>query len=189
MHCQMQCKPECDVAALVHAGLVDVVEGNLVVHDYLEHQESSESIKTRSDKGRQAALARWSDANRNASGNASGIASSNASGNAEERRGEEIYTSAPSGADQDFAAWWVVYPRKVGKGQAVKAYRAARKKTDQATLIAAAASFAAASKGTDPKFTPHPATWLNGERWLDAQPDGEPSSKPASDGFIYDVSY
>ena len=38
--------------------------------------------------------------------------------------------------NDDFAAWWERYPRKVGKGHAMKAYRAARRTTDHATALA-----------------------------------------------------
>lgn len=76
---------------------------------------------------------------------------------------------AVAGTFEDF---WSVYPRKVGKGQAVKAWKAATKKADPALLIAAAAEFAKwhANESTDPKFIPYPTTWLNGERWNDERP-------------------
>ncbi len=70
--------------------------------------------------------------------------------------------------EADFPAWYAAYPRHVGRGAALKAYRAARKKVDAAALLSAAERFAGKSVGSDPKFIPHPATWLNGERWADA---------------------
>ena len=66
-----------------------------------------------------------------------------------------------------FDDWYAAYPRKVGKGQARKAYAGACKKTDSETLLRAAEGFSRTIAGTDEKFIPHPATWLNGERWLD----------------------
>lgn len=75
--------------------------------------------------------------------------------------------TAPSRNDHhtDFEAWWEVYPRKVGKGSARKAYSAARRKTTAENLLG---SLVAATFDADQKFIPHPATWLNGERWLDS---------------------
>ena len=67
----------------------------------------------------------------------------------------------------EFDLWYSSFPIKKGRGQALKAYKAARKKTDAPTLLSAAKRYAAARAGEDPKFTAHPATWLNGERWLD----------------------
>ncbi len=65
----------------------------------------------------------------------------------------------------DFKAWYSAYPRKVAPGAARKAYRAARKKTDAATLLAGVVTYQAAKPGyADWK---HPATWLTGECWAD----------------------
>ena len=85
-------------------------------------------------------------------------------------------SSSADAADGDFEVWWSMHPRKVGKGQARRAYTGARKKTDAATLLDAIGRFAEQHKGTDPRFIPHPATWLNGERWLDAA--DEPPADP-----------
>ena len=67
--------------------------------------------------------------------------------------------------DPEFEEWYRAYPRREARGAAHKAYLAARKTADAATLLAAAK--AAQKKYTDPKFTPMPATWLNQQRWLD----------------------
>ncbi|MDW9444834.1 DUF1376 domain-containing protein [Sinorhizobium meliloti] len=66
--------------------------------------------------------------------------------------------------DRDF---WPVYPRKVGKGQAIKAYRAARKRASAEEITFGAKRYASDRSGQDPSFTKHPATWLNGQCWLD----------------------
>ena len=77
--------------------------------------------------------------------------------------------------DREFETeFWPVYPRKVGKGQALKAYRAARKQSDCQTITAGARRYAAERAGQDQQFTRHAATWLNGQGWLD-----EPASKPS----------
>lgn len=67
-----------------------------------------------------------------------------------------------------FADFWEIYPRRVARGAALKAWKTATKKTDPDTIITAASLFSAGS--TDPKFIPHPATWLNAERWADERP-------------------
>lgn len=66
-----------------------------------------------------------------------------------------------------FEEFWIRYPRKIAKGAAKKAWTAAAKKADPDTIVNAARSFAVRSAGSDPKFIPYPATWLNGERWAD----------------------
>ena len=71
--------------------------------------------------------------------------------------------------EREFNAFWEVYPRKVGKGQARRAYKGARKKAPQETLVTTAKAYAVAVRGNgkEPEFICHPSTWLNGERWLD----------------------
>lgn len=66
-----------------------------------------------------------------------------------------------------FDVFWQHYPRKVGKGGARKSYRAALTKTSPETLLAAIKAHASEMAGKDETFIPHPATWLNQERWMD----------------------
>lgn len=77
-------------------------------------------------------------------------------------------------ADREFEAWWSSYPRKVGKGRARAAYRAARRKAAPEKLAAAVAQQTPLLTAKGPEFCPHPATWLNGERWLDEAPPPPP---------------
>lgn len=67
----------------------------------------------------------------------------------------------------DFDSWYALYPRKVAKGAARKAYAKALKIASHDVLCAAARAFSA--KQTDKQFIPYPATWLNQERWLDEE--------------------
>lgn len=67
----------------------------------------------------------------------------------------------------DFERWWQQVSRKVGKGQARKAYATARRKATADELLAGIMRYTADQTGQDPTYTAHPATWLNGERWKD----------------------
>lgn len=85
----------------------------------------------------------------------------------------------PRGGDDDeeFAAFWRVCVRKAGKGQARRAWRRAVKKKPGTELVEAMAEFARtmAAMNVSQEFVPHPASWLNGERWDDEPPvDAEP---------------
>jgi hypothetical protein len=73
--------------------------------------------------------------------------------------------SIKSGEEPLFEGFWVVYPRKIGKGAARKAYRHALKRASHAEILAGAKAYAASKP--DPKFTAHATTWLNADRWLD----------------------
>lgn len=75
-------------------------------------------------------------------------------------------TTTDSSSFDDF---WKVYPLKVAKGQARKAWRAAIKKAEPSAIIAAADRYRR-SPYRKPEFTAHPSTWLNGERWDDEDP-------------------
>lgn len=72
--------------------------------------------------------------------------------------------------DPDFRAFWDAYPRKVDKGHARKAWLTVMKKggVDPSVIIAGAIRYRNdPDRKPDIKFTAHPATWLNGERWAD----------------------
>jgi SOS response regulatory protein OraA/RecX len=71
-------------------------------------------------------------------------------------------------ADKTFADFWTAYPRKVGKGDARKAYAcAARKVKPEAILDALRRQTEAGVFGCERQFVPYPASWLRGERWDD----------------------
>lgn len=75
-----------------------------------------------------------------------------------------------------FDEFWRVYPRRVGKIHAERAYaKALANGTSPDTLIAGAKFYAMEKKLADPQFVKHPATWLNGGCWQD-EPD--PAYKP-----------
>lgn len=86
-------------------------------------------------------------------------------------------TATPSTDAPEFTRFWTAYPRRIGKGQARKAWAKAMKGgADPETVIEAAGRFTAEVGGHDPTFIPYPATWLNGERWGDER---DPEPKPA----------
>jgi hypothetical protein len=66
-----------------------------------------------------------------------------------------------------FDDFWAAYPRKIGKGQARKAWRAALDKVSAGTIVKACEGYQWTGST---KYTPHPATWLTGERWADERP-------------------
>jgi hypothetical protein len=72
--------------------------------------------------------------------------------------------------DPWFAAFWELYPRRTGKGAARKAYvTAVTSGVSPQAINDAAASYADRCQALqkEPQFIPHPATWLNQERWDD----------------------
>lgn len=76
--------------------------------------------------------------------------------------------------DDLFPKFWKLYPRKVGKDKAEKAW--AKLKVNQSlydVMVAALAKQVLTPDWTKERgqFIPHPATWLNGKRWQDEIPE------------------
>lgn len=63
----------------------------------------------------------------------------------------------------EFQQFWQKYPRREGKGAARKAFAKARKSASFEAIMGALDR----TWPTDPRYIPHPATWLNQQRWLD----------------------
>lgn len=91
-----------------------------------------------------------------------------------EGRGREEKTSSsasrPTADDPDFVRFWEAYPRKVGKGEARKAWTKVLKSgVDLERVIAGAERYRddpqRRRKGDE--YTKHPGPWLNAERWTD----------------------
>ncbi|GAA4221448.1 hypothetical protein FHR32_005091 [Streptosporangium album] len=81
----------------------------------------------------------------------------------------------PADDDPAFAAFWDAYPRKVDKGHARNAWaKAIAAGVDSALIIKGVEQYRDdPTRSRDPKFIPHPTTWLNGERWADQPADRE----------------
>jgi hypothetical protein len=78
--------------------------------------------------------------------------------------------------DSEFDEVWSLFPRKIDKGHARLAYRSARKKAAFDQILDGIRRLALKHQTTEPKFIPYPATWLNGEGWLDEdKPNGHDS--------------
>jgi len=74
---------------------------------------------------------------------------------------------------QDFDAFWQLYPRHVGKASALKAWKkAATSEAIKDEIMVALKCQLAGMLRQDKSFIPHASTWLNGRRWEDdATPD------------------
>ena len=70
-----------------------------------------------------------------------------------------------------FSMFWSIYPRKVGKGAAARAWKNLKLRDGDKDLCKAildgAKRMQEVATYTDKQFIPHPATWLNQRRWED----------------------
>ena len=89
---------------------------------------------------------------------------------AETEKNSRASRSGREGLNGAFTAFWSAYPRKKSKGHAEKAWLKIKPDEQLASQIIAAVGRATTSDDwtrEGGKFIPHPATWLNGERWED----------------------
>lgn len=90
-------------------------------------------------------------------------------------------TSYPSGENDGFEKFWSMYPRKIGKGAAEKAFKKYKPDDD---LLATMLTALSAQKRSEQwakdggQFIPYPATWLNQRRWEDVPEKKESGWKP-----------
>ena len=84
-----------------------------------------------------------------------------------------------SADDPAFTAFWSAYPRKVAKPAALKAWRSAKSRPPLADLLAALDRHKGSEQWQAARFVPHPATWINGQRWDDQLPTASEHKPPA----------
>ena len=85
--------------------------------------------------------------------------------------GEEVNTPSKPPASRPtpnrFDEFWDWYPRKVGKADALKAWKKATAKTDPQVILDGVERYRLDPNLPEKEFIPHAATWLSGGRWED----------------------
>jgi hypothetical protein len=71
--------------------------------------------------------------------------------------------SCQSGFDE----FWRIYPKKVDRGEALRAFVKASENTPFENIIRGAMRYATERTGQDSRFTKHPVTWLSKACWTD----------------------
>ena len=77
------------------------------------------------------------------------------------------HSCSPHG--EAFNQWWTIYPKKLNKQQAMKAWKAQTKKTKPETIIEATRKqllIPDSPLTRDPQYIPYPASWLNAGSYL-----------------------
>ena len=89
-------------------------------------------------------------------------------------------TSKPilNGHEKDFNEFWAVYPKRVDKRDAMKAYAKALSRADASVIFGGAQGYARSRKDEDAQFTKGPAHWLNADCWLDEAPLSDDAPDP-----------
>lgn len=86
--------------------------------------------------------------------------------------------SASADIEDEFADWYDAYPRKEARGRALRAYKTARKKVSADVLLSTMVDQIPTLTAKGREFVPHPASWLNGERWADEHQGALTDSAP-----------
>ena len=106
-------------------------------------------------------------------------------------------TPSPSSNDSEFDTFWQIYPRKIARKKCEQWWH--KHATNMASDILDAATTATKQwrqDNTEPRYIPHPYTWLNQERWKDHTPlpapekevrpyDTQPTQCDTCDGTRY----
>lgn len=88
----------------------------------------------------------------------------------------------------DFELFWKAYPRHIAKPIARKAFLKINPDRELLNRILSAVEFQK-NGWSDPKYIPHPSTWLNQERWTDDQVEYRKSSKGIPATIILDAKW
>jgi hypothetical protein len=186
-------------AKLVEAGLWVEVEAGYLFHDWKDYQPSSDEVRAlraaRQEAGRLGG--RRSAQARQANGQASASASAQANGQANPKQNASksqaksnpvpvpvpelptTRTLARRAVERvsDFDTFWRIYPRKVGKRKAQTAYTRALCRASEQDILAGLQRLL--PSWTDPRFIPHPTTWLDRDGWED-----EPQETAATGSLV-----
>lgn len=158
--------------AMCNVGWLMQKEGGICLPNFERH--NGKTAKDRCLTAKRVAKHKSNDKT-NAEGNGASV--TNALPREEKRREEKKDKPKPFSSSGDdgatpkpFDRFWEAYPRRVGKNAAQKAW--AKLKPSAELLETILAAIAAQQAGADwlrddGEYIPHPASWLNGGRWLD----------------------
>jgi hypothetical protein len=82
----------------------------------------------------------------------------------------------------DFEEFWKHYPRRIGKGAAYRSWKAHRPPLDLCLKALEWQRISGQWTRDGGQYIPHPATWINQERWLDEPQDDELRGNRATAG-------
>lgn len=136
-----------------------------------EMDRAGNNQEKRTLRAKTAAEARWG---KNATSNAQAMLKPcpSPSPSPSKEKQDQKPCSSPSAEHVEFDQFWKLYPRKVGKQTALKAWE--KLKPDMILFAEIEKSLELAKRSPDwlksaGQFIPHPSVWLNGRRWEDEQ--------------------
>lgn len=94
-------------------------------------------------------------------------------------RGAGEKTRPPAPQPDTFDTWYQAYKRKEAKGDAITAYRKATRTIGADELLRLTVKWFEDRPTIERKFIPLPASWLNGQRWMDDPPPADSAPRSA----------
>lgn len=91
--------------------------------------------------------------------------------------GDKKRKPRPSLESAEFKAFWELYPKKVAKVEAVKAWEKMTLFTEPALILQGLERWKQSEQWQEMRYIPYPATFLNQRRWSDEVPSGKVVSK------------
>jgi hypothetical protein len=163
------------IQELLDAGLWSSVSDGVMITNWHEWQEDSGRVEAKREKGRFNAHKRYHamkpdpscnycEVDGSPNGVPNGVVATNPM--EEKRRVEKSRDISIAHAPEGFDEFWLAYPRKVGIGDARKAWKSTASVRPDVSVVVAAVQ-AAKAGWLDPKFIPYPASWLRAHRWAD----------------------
>lgn len=168
---------------LIDVGLLEETDTGYSIHDYLDYQDASHWVQHK--KGVRAAAGSKggskTQANRQAKTKQTAEQTSTHQIPVPKPIKKTTRAKTPSKPDpvdigstdvervrDHFIDFWKLYPRKVAKPAALRAWKQATRKSSPDAIMAGLGGWIVAwDERNQPEFIPHPATWLNQERWND----------------------
>lgn len=86
-----------------------------------------------------------------------------------------VAATAPVDVDAEFVEFWKLYPKRVEKPHAARAYAKARRTAAREVIFAGLQAILPVWADTEKRFIPNPATWLNRGRWMDEVEQAAPA--------------
>ena len=151
---------------------IEVIDGGWRLLNYQRYREIRDDETIRESKRK------WAEKNRQKLKSRKKVDKSRFESNSvdRDRANAEVDAEADVRNPCSFYSLWELYPRKVGKATAEKAWDRLGEK-DKADALAVLPKHVKrwAVDGTDHKFIPYPSSWISGRRWLDVDPPPAPS--------------
>ena len=127
--------------------------------------------REKSKLAQKSAKARW---NKGKQGDANALRTQSDGNAIKERKGKENKEKKNNTYTESFEIFWKEYPNRVGKPDAMKKYKE-QEHSDIMGWLERWKEYWDYSE-TEPRFIPHPATWLNQERYKDETPETKPKT-------------